>query len=268
MTATQAVAVPGPTRKNPVLRASVLAIVPITVVAVWWIVALVVNTSVITTPPVAFGQMLRFLGSPQYLADLAATAQTVLIAFLLALVLGAVVGFLLGTVPFWMRAVGPILNGMYSIPKVTIFPLFMVFLGLGIVCRTSFAFAHGFFPVAILVMGATLNVRTTEIYLKLAASLNMSRAQLIRVVLLPAVLPAFFTAARLGFGLTFLGAITAEMFASNGGIGYELVRAMETVHVEQIFGQVVLIGIYALIPNALLRWLEVALTTRRGGTVA
>lgn len=245
-----------------------LLIVPVVVIAVWWVAALVANTSVITTPPAAVAQVIRMFGTRQYLNDLGATAQTVLVAFAFSVVLGAIVGFALGIAPFWMRAVGPILNGLYSIPKVTIFPLFMVFLGLGIVSRESFAFAHGFFPIAILIMGATVNVRTTDIYLKLAASLEMRPIQLVRIVLLPAVLPTFFTATRLGFGLTFLGTITAEMFASNGGIGYELVRAMESVHVDQIFAQVVLIGIYALIPNALLRWLEVWLTNRRGGSLA
>ena len=90
----------------------------------------------------------------------------------------------------------------------------------------------------------------------------MSYLQLIRTILLPAVLPSFLTAARLAFGLTFLGTIIAEMFGSNGGLGDELVRNMYLVRVDRILAQVVLIGVYAIIPNALLRVLEVRMMRR------
>ena len=137
-----------------------------------------------------------------------------------------------------------------------------MFLGLGIVSRTSFAFIHGFFPMVIIVMGATANLRMSNIYLKLGASLDMSFGQLVRTVLLPAILPLFLTATRIAFGLVFLGAILAEMFAAYGGLGHELVRNMHLVRIDRILAQVVLIGLIAIIPNALLRTLEVRLTRR------
>lgn len=243
-------------------RLGLLAVVPAAILVVWFIADLLVDSTVFAGPVESFGQMVGTLSSPRYQASLVVTLETVAIAFVLAVVLGGVVGFALGLAPFWFRAVGPILQGIYSIPKVTIFPLFLVFLGLGLVSRTSFAFVHGFFPMAIIVMGATANLRTTDIYLKLGASLGMSFGQLVRTILLPAILPSFLTAARIAFGLVFLGAILAEMFASNGGLGHELVRNMHLVRVDRILAQVVLIGIIAIIPNALLRTLEVRLTRR------
>src|SRR5690606_12936971 len=198
----------------------------------------------------------------RYQASLAASIQTIAVGFALAVILGGAVGFALGLTPFRYRAIGSILQGVYSIPKVALFPLFLVFLGLGLTSRTAFAFIHGFFPMAIIVMGATANLRMNAIYLKLGASLDMSFGRLVRTILLPAILPSFLTATRITFGLVFLGAILAEMFASNGGLGHELVRNMHLVRVDRILAQVVIIGILAVIPNALLAALEARLTRR------
>lgn len=245
-----------------------IAAVPVVLVAAWWLVALLADSTLIVGPDEAFRQVVDLLGSRRYQSNLLQTAQTVGIAFAFAVVIGGLVGFLLGLAPFWMRAVSPILQAMYSIPKVTIFPIFLALLGFGLATRASFAFFQSVFPMIIIVMGATANLRSTDIYLKLGASLGMSFPQLVRTILLPAVMPSFLTATRMTFGLTFLGAILAEMFASNGGLGDELVRNMHLVRIDRILGQVVLIGIYALVPNALLRLLEVRLARRAAGDVA
>lgn len=241
--------------------------VPVVLVAVWWLVAFLADSTVVVGPVEAMQQVFDLLASPRYRSNLLQSAQTVGIAFALAVVIGGVVGFGLGIAPFWMRTTNPILQAVYSIPKVTIFPVFMALLGFGIATRISFAFFQSVFPMIIIVMAATANLRTTDIYLKLGASLGMSFPQLVRTILLPAVAPSFLTATRMTFGLTFLGAILAEMFASNGGLGDELVRNMHLVRIDRILGQVVLIGVYALIPNALLRLVEVRLAKRMAGEV-
>jgi NitT/TauT family transport system permease protein len=111
-------------------------------------------------------------------------------------------------------------------------------------------------------MAATANLRVSDIYLKLGASMNLSFVQLVRVILLPAALPSFLTAARIAFGLTFLGTIVGEMFSSDGGLGHELVRNMSLVRVDRILIQIVIIGVLALIPNGVLRTLETRISRR------
>jgi len=251
--------------KSFVFRLALLAAFPATLVLVWWLVAASVDSAVLNDPLEAFGQILASLQSPRYLESLLVTAQTVAIAYIGAVLAGSLVGFALGLSTFWRNALGPLVQAIYSIPKITVFPLFLVFLGLSLTSRIAFAFVHGFFPIVIIIMGATANLRMNEIYLKLGASLKMSHLQLVRIVLLPAVLPSFLTAARLGFGLTFLGAILAEMFSSNGGLGHELIRNMYDVRVDRILAQVVLIAIIAIIPNAVLRMVEVRISRRMQG---
>ena len=253
--------------RRALTQLGLLAAVPVALIVVWWLVATIADSSVIAGPLDALEQVEASLKSARYRASMLTTVQTVVTAYIGAVVIGGLVGFSLGLSPFWRSAVGPLVQGIYSIPKITIFPLFLVFLGLSLTSRTAFAFVHGFFPmvIIIIIMGATENLRMSEIYLKLGASLRMSYLQLVRMVLLPAVLPSFLTAARLAFGLTFLGAILAEMFTTNGGLGHELVRNLFLVRIDRILGQVAVIAILAIIPNAILRLLEVRVTRRMQG---
>jgi NitT/TauT family transport system permease protein len=190
-------------------RIALWVAVPVVIVLAWWVASLTLNTTVIVTPWESLQQIVRLFTdarlAPAYGEDAWITAQTVLLSFAGSVVIGGIGGFLLGLAPFWMRVAAPLLNGIYAVPLVTVFPLFMIFLGTGIWMRTNFAFAHGVFPMAIVVMAATVHLRTNDIHLKLAASLGMSMPQLIRVILLPAVLPSFLTAVRMTFGLCFLG---------------------------------------------------------------
>jgi NitT/TauT family transport system permease protein len=244
-----------------------LAATPAVLILAWAATAALVDSSLVAGPWDSTQQMADILTSSRYQESLLDTVQVLAVSYALAVGVGGLIGFALGLSPFWNRAFSPLIQGFYSIPKVTLFPLFLVFLGLGVLTRTSFAFVHGVFPVMIVVMAATANLRLDPIYLKLAASLRMSYGRLVRTILLPAVLPSFLTAARLGFGVTFLGLLLAEMLIGNGGLGEELVRNIHLVRIDRILGQVVLIGLLALIPNALLRLLEVRVTRRMQGDV-
>ncbi|MQA85264.1 MAG: ABC transporter permease subunit [Streptosporangiales bacterium] len=156
---------------------------------------------------------------------------------------------------------------VYSIPKVTLYPIFLLLLGIGEVSRIGFAFIHGFLPMILIVMGATSSV--DRIHLKLAASIRMGMLSMIRRILVPSILPALSTGMRLSFGLTFLGLILAEMFSGGTGLGYELLRNVTLVRMEDIVGEVVLVAAIALIPTGLLQMIERRVHSRyEGGTPA
>jgi NitT/TauT family transport system permease protein len=92
--------------------------------------------------------------------------------------------------------------------------------------------------------------------LKLAASLRMSRAAVIRKIVVPNALPAFTSALRLTFGLTFLGLLIVEMFSGVSGLGYELQRNIPLARMGDIVGEVILIVVMALVPVTALRAFE------------
>lgn len=237
-----------------------LLVVPIIVFALWGLAAVILDSSVFPGPIESLQGLGVDLGRESFRASIVATLRSLTIAWLLAAVVGTLGGFLLGLSTFWSRVFETPLFALYSIPKVTLYPVFLLFLGLGDLSRIAFAFFHGVFPMTLLVMAATSAIDKN--YLKLADALVLPWHVKLRSILFPALLPSIVTALRIAFGLTLLGLVLGEMFSSDVGLGHELVKNIANVHVDRIAGQVFLIVVIAVIPGLTLRWAEQRVTSR------
>lgn len=261
---TQAMSIVSPRPHVAVLKnLGLVLVLPIVITIIWWLLALLIPSSVLPTPLEAMQGLAQDLATESYRASILVTVRLLIIAWLLSIVVGALVGFVLGLSSFWSRTFSTPLFAIYSLPLVTLYPVFMLATGIGETTRVLFAFAHGVIPMALLVMGATRNLDRN--LLKLGESLALSRWAMLRKIAIPALIPTLATAARLAFGLTVIGLLLAGMITSNSGLGHELVNNIANVRMSHITGQVVFIIVLAVIPGFLLRYFELRLTQRYAG---
>lgn len=235
-------------------------VLPVILLVLWWIAATALDSAVFPGPAESFAQLGRDLTDPGFQASIVSTLRLLILGWVLAVVVGTLLGFALGLSAFWSAVFATPLFALYSIPKVTLYPVFLLFLGIGDTSLLVFAFFHGVFPIALMVMGATQSM--DRMYLKLADALVLSWHQKLRYILIPALLPAIVTALRIAFGLTLLGLILGEMFSATTGLGRELVSNVANVRVDRIAGQVVFVALIAVIPGFALRWMEKRVTRR------
>jgi NitT/TauT family transport system permease protein len=109
---------------------------------------------------------------------------------------------------------------------------------------------HGLIPIVLLTMNAVLQVR--PVHLRTARALRLSQGQVLRTVVLPAILPDVLGGVRIGVPLALLGVLIGEMFASRRGLGAVAMRAMETNDGPTLLAVAVLLSAAALAINALL----------------
>jgi NitT/TauT family transport system permease protein len=229
----------------------------------WWVAAVVADSSVFPTPAEAVTSLLTDLVNPRFQTSILTTVTVLMVAFAAAGLIGAVLGMLLGLSAFWSSSILPIIYSFNSIPKITLYPVFLMLLGIGDFSRGTFAFVSGVLPMFLLVTEATAAV--SRLHLKLAASLRLRWPRLLWHIVLPSITPAIATGLRLTFGLTFLGLLLAEMFSGSSGLGYELVRNVTLAKMGNIMGEVILIAMMALVPTLLLQGLERQVRHRFGG---
>jgi len=232
------------------------------VVLAWSVAAQISESSVFPGPAEALRSLWQDLQRPRFLESIGSTARVFALAYFAAVAVGAVTGMTLGLSAFWSSAVLPIVYAVNSIPKITLYPIFLLFLGIGDLGRGSFAFVSGVLPMFLIAVEATAAVN--RLHLKMAASLQMGWLSLLRRIVIPSVLPALVSGMRLTFGLTFLGLLLAEMFSSSSGLGYELLRNVTLVRMGNILGEVVLIAVLALLPTLLLGLIERRVQRRFG----
>jgi NitT/TauT family transport system permease protein len=103
-------------------------------------------------------------------------------------------------------------------------------------------------------MSAIRNI--PPVYLKSARTLHLSVWQTILTVLFPATLPEIVVGLRIGFTLTLLGVLLAEMFAAKQGLGSLIINAMQLMQAEEMLSVAVVLFAFAALANALLLWIE------------
>jgi len=209
----------------------------------WQLLFEVAGQQAMTAPGETFRYLAQLLATETFWGHLRETSHAFFFALLLAVLPGLVIGFLLGAHRFSGEIFEPVLVSLYSIPKVTLYPIILLAFGLGLPAKIAFGAIHGIVPVAIFTMAAVRNLN--PILLKSARVLRLTQGQLVCSVLLPAALPEIFTGIRVGFALTLIGTLLGEMFGSQRGLGYLLMTAIGLQNVQLIMAVTLLIVLFA-----------------------
>lgn len=178
------------------------------------------------------------------------TLQAFGMALVIAVVLGLLIGFALGLHKLSAEAMEPMLVALYSIPKITLYPILLLFFGLGMSAKVVFGAIHGIIPVALFTLNAVRGIK--PILLKTGRVMKLDSAQMVRSILFPAAVPEVFTGIRVGFSLTLIGTVLGEMFAAQHGLGYLLMNAIGLYNVEVIMSITFLLVVFAASVNAVL----------------
>lgn len=211
--------------------------VPIILLVLWEAIFLIVGQPAMASPWQTVSYLISNFGA--WLPDIGATLWALVISFLVAALIGVTLGFFIGLSSFWAQALSPILLLFYSIPKVTLYPIFLLLFGLTLQGKVAFSAFHGVFPILIICMEATRAI--PNIYLKVADSYRMSFLQKARHILIPSIMPQLVVGLRTGFNLCFLGLILAEMFASSIGIGNRLMAFVSLNRASGILGLILVV---------------------------
>jgi NitT/TauT family transport system permease protein len=236
-------------QENATFRNTVILIVGLFLF--WELAYLVVGDVALRSP----WQTVNFLGklmqTDLFWFHLADSLKAFAVALAIAVILGLLIGFALGLHRLSGEAMEPMLVALYSIPKITLYPIILLAFGIGISAKIAFGAIHGIIPVALFTLNA---VRTTRpILIKTGRVLKLSPAVMVREILFPAAVPEIFTGVRVGFSLTLIGTVLGEMFAAQRGLGYMLMSAISLYNIELIMSVTfLLVALAASVNMALL----------------
>lgn len=146
-----------------------------------------------------------------------ATATNCAISFAAAVVVGTVVGAVIGRSDYWYKTLSPLIVVSASIPKLIVYPVLLLLLGISGASVISMGFIGGIFPVLINVMVGVRDIK--PVYVKVGRTLRVSPWQALHQIYIPAVALPLLAGIRLSFGLTLVNVIVAELFAAKVGIG-------------------------------------------------
>jgi NitT/TauT family transport system permease protein len=222
--------------------------------AAWFALHALVGEGSLASPLTTLTRLVAMAGTAEFWANAGETLRALVYAFVLSLAGGIAMGAVLGVNRFAGEVVEPILLNLYSLPKVTLYPLVLLVFGLGTSAKVAFGVMHGMIPVLLFTMNAIRQMK--PVYLRSALTMGLTPWQRLTRVILPAAAPEISTGVRLGFSLTLLGVLIGEMFASQHGLGYLLTRAMNLGDSRTLMAVSVVLIAFALSCNGFFARLE------------
>lgn len=227
------------------------------ILALWQVLYWLAGDIALTSPASTAGHLWKLLGTARFWVHAAETARAFSFAVAISIVGGIVLGVMLGINRTSGIVSEPILIALYSLPKVTLYPLVLLCFGLGMSAKVAFGAMHGLIPVTIFTMKAIMQIK--PVLWRTAHAMRLSARQTALTIALPAVLPEVIAGARIGFSLTLLGVLIGEMFASQRGLGFLIMSAMGLGDIATIMSVAVFLSVVAIGANALLLWLDSAI---------
>jgi len=186
--------------------------------------------------------------------DLVVTAGEVATAFVLAVPIGALIGFLIAEHRYFAEVVKPLLFFAFSIPKSIFLPMFILVFGVGFAQKVGFGLFSTIFIVILSTTAAVESVKAE--HLMVARSYGATPAQTAFRVYLPSMLPVLLEALRISMIFNLTGVILAEMYASRDGIGHQIASWGENFQMRQLLAGVLMVAAIAIAFNEIVRSVE------------
>lgn len=179
--------------------------------------------------------------------------------FLLGIVIGTPLGFLLGVSRTLSRMLDPVMQVMRPISPLAWLPLGLVLFQKS---EPAALFAIAVCSMWPTVVNTTAGVRAIpQDYWNVARVLRLSRLTTFTKIVVPATLPYIFTGYRLSLGIAWLVIVASEMLTGTPGVGGFLWQEYNSLVYAHILLAIVTIGIIGFVLDRLMGLAEARLRT-------
>ncbi len=172
-----------------------------------------------------------------FLTSISIVGQSFIYGAGAALVLGIAAGLSRRVEQF----LGPTFDTIRHIPGIAWLPLIVLWLGIGAPAKVLVIAKSVFFPVFLNTLQGIRSVDKS--YIELSRVLTLSRAQLIRQIVLPSAAPSIMVSLRYSAGLAWALVVVAEGLSGMEGLGFLIFRAQGLLLTDQLLVCMVVIGV-------------------------
>ena len=198
-----------------------------------------------------------------FLIGIGISMQRIIVGFGISLVMGVVVGFCIGAVKIFDETIGPLLNGLRTLPSICWLPLGLLWFGLNENAILFVVIMGAAFSITLATDDGVKNI--PPIYLKAASTMGAKGLRRYLYVIFPAALPSIVTGMKQGWSFAWRSLMAGEMLFVSLGLGHLLMMGRELNDIKQIFAvMIVIVAIGVIVDTQLFGMLERKIRTRWG----
>jgi NitT/TauT family transport system permease protein len=227
----------------------------VVIIVLWQVISDVGHLSLYMSSPTAvLSKLINWYNTGVLGTAVGVTIEEAVIGYVIGSIAGAIVGFVLGRIEFVGKLLDPIVLALYAVPKIALAPLFVLWLGIGIVTKISVAALLVFFLVFYNTYAGTKQI--DERLCDQARLMGAGRWDVMSKLVMPQAAAWCFVGLRIALPYSLTGAVVGEFISSTEGIGYEINNATATFDTAGVFAGLVLLTVIALILNMVLDVVE------------
>jgi NitT/TauT family transport system permease protein len=176
------------------------------------------------------------------------------LGYLIGVAVGLTAALVLVAVPLLNEIAGPFVAAFYSIPKIALAPMFIMWFGLGALPKVLLAALMVFLVVLVNTIAGVRGISPGLI--NVSRVMGARGLRLVRTVVLPGAAPAVLASIRLTFSRAMVGAILGEFIAATQGLGFLIVRSSRQFETPTVFAGIIVVAALVMIVNGVIRLLE------------
>lgn len=174
--------------------------------------------------------------------NMGVTLYRILAGFALAAIIGIPMGIHMSRSSFVDDLMQPIFTAGYPIPRVALYPIFVLLFGLGSGSKIFTIFLECIFPIVVSTYYGAKSVN--PLYIWSGQNMGADSRKLFWKVFIPGTMPSIFTGFRIALPIGVVIAVLTEMISSNNGIGYLLIYLSASLSQSKVLAVVIFISLF------------------------
>src|ERR1700730_8944078 len=196
----------------------------------------------------------RFFKTPTLWYHTGLTVMEALAGFSISAALGIALSAGIVHSRFLERGVFPYVIVSNAIPIIAIIPLLTIWFGFGLAPKVMICAIISFFPI---VTNTTRGLKSADRrIMEFMRSINATRWEILYKVQLPSALPFIFAGLKIAASLALVGAVVAEFYSSDRGLGYLIITSATQLRTDLLFVSIVVLAMLGVSSYALFGYLE------------
>jgi len=214
---------------------------------------------VLMPPPTAIAATLgNLLLHGDFLPPLLSTLGLFALSFALSIVIGVGLGVVMGMSKICRNLLEPLIELIRPMPKPALLPVLMLFLGIGLLMKTTIVVLSGLFPILINTLQGVIGV--DPVLTGTGLTFGLGRMALVRKVILPAAMPYALSGIRISLGLCLLVTVLAEMLTATSGLGFTILHAEREFRIGHMYAWLIVLAVLGFAMNYAITQAEKKLT--------
>jgi NitT/TauT family transport system permease protein len=221
-----------------------------------------IDTLLISSPEAVAARLWRWVLDGTLLDHLSITLYATAWGFAIGCAIGFSLGLLFGRFTLLAEVFDPYITAIYSIPKIALAPLFIIWFGIGIESKVAVSAAIVFFVIFLNTYSGVREVN--PLYVHVTRIMGGGEADVLRHVIVPSAASWVITGLKVSVPYALVGTVIGEFMSSNRGIGFLINQATGLFNTTSVYAGIIVLAAVGAAINTALKHIEAYVLRWRG----